>query len=58
MYCCFIVLIFYPVLQILVYTITAQVARLTTLPIDFSTKLPTKWYIAALVPRGATNLIF
>ena len=42
MYGCFIVLIFYPTpaLQILVYTISAQVVRLTTLPIDFSIKLP------------------
>ena len=51
MYGCFIVLIFYPnpALQILVYTISAQVVRLTTLPIDYSIKLPTKWYIATLV---------
>ena len=28
------------------------------LPIDFSIELPTKWYIATLVPWGATKLIF
>ena len=59
------VVLFYPTaaLQILVYTISAQVVRFTTLPIDFSIKLLTKWYIVTLVPRGgggggATKLIF
>ena len=42
----------HPALQILVYAIFAQVVRLTTLPIDFRIKLPTKWYIATLVPGG------
>ena len=60
MYGCFIVLIFYPThpLQILVYTISAQVARLTTLPIDFSIKLPSKWYIATCVPWGMQQIFF
>ena len=60
MYGCFIVLIFYPTpaLQILVYTISAQVVRLTTLPIDFSIKLHTKWYITTLVPRGCNETYF
>ena len=54
MYDCLIVLIFYPTptLRIPVYTILAQVVRLTTLPIDFNIKLPTNWYIAILVPMG------
>ena len=53
-------LYFYPIpaLQILVYTISAQVVRLTTLPIDFSITLPTKWYITALVPRGVQRNLF
>ena len=41
------------------YTISAQVATLKTLHIDFSIKLPTKWYIATLVtilvPRGCNE---
>ena len=47
-----------PALQILVYTISAQFVRLTTLPIDFSIKVPTKWYIATLVPRGVQRNLF
>ena len=39
----------------MVYKIPAQVARLKTLTIDFSIILPIKWYIATLVPRGATK---
>ena len=60
MHGCFIVLIFYhtPALQILVYTIIAQVVRLTTLPIDFCINLPTKWYIATLEPRGVQRNLF
>ena len=38
------------------YTIFAQVARLTTVPIDFSIKVPTKSYIATLVPRGCNDI--
>ena len=49
---------FTPVLQIHVYTNSAQVARLTTFPIDFTIKLPTKWYIATLVPRWAATKLF
>ena len=41
-----------PTLQILVYKISAHVPKLTTLTIDFSIKLPTRWYITTLVPRG------
>ena len=44
-----------PAQPILVYTIPAQVSRLTTLSIDFSIQLPTKWYIVTLVPRGCNN---
>ena len=47
-----------PALQKLVYTISAQVVILTTLPIDFTIKLPTKWYIATLVPRGCNETYF
>ena len=39
-------------IQILAYTITAQIARLTALPNGFSIKLPTKWFLATMVPRG------
>ena len=44
----FIVLIFlpYPCPTNTCLHISAQVVRLTTLPVDFSIKLPTKWYIA------------
>ena len=40
--------------SILVYKISAQVPKLTTFSIDFSIKLPTKWYmyITTLIPRG------
>ena len=41
-----------PTLQILVYKLSAQVPKLTTLSIDFSIKLPTRWYITILVPSG------
>ena len=41
-----------PTLQILVYKLSAQVPKLTTLSIDFSIKLPTRWYITTLVPSG------
>ena len=39
-----------------VNTVSAQVARLTTLPIEFGIKLPSKGYIVTLVPRGAPKL--
>ena len=60
MYGYFIVLIFCPTsaLQILVYTISAQVGRLTTLPIECSISLPTKWYIATLVARRVQRNFF
>ena len=48
----------YPCLQMFVYTISAQVVKLTTLPIEFGIKLPTKWYMAALVPRGCNETYF
>ena len=41
-----------PALQILVYTLSAQVVRLTTLPIEFSMKLPTKWYMRVWIGGG------
>ena len=52
MYGCLIVLMFlsYSCPIDLVYTISAQNAKLTTLPIGFNIKLPTKWYIATLIP--------
>ena len=44
--------------QISVYKLYAQVARLTTLCIEFSTKIPTIWYIATLVPLGVQRILF
>ena len=50
MYSCFIVLIFYPTLTYK-FLFTEFLHRMTTLPIDLSIKLPTKSYLATLVPR-------
>ena len=44
--------------QISVYKLYAQVARLTTLCIEFSMKIPTIWYIATLVPLGVQRILF
>ena len=44
--------------QISVYKLSAQVARLTTLCIEFSIKIPTMWYIATLVPLGVQRILF
>ena len=44
--------------QICVYKLSAQVARLTTLCIEFSIKIPTMWYIATLVPLGVQRILF
>ena len=41
-----------------VYKLTAQIARLTTLCIEFSIKIPTMWYIATLVPLGVQRILF
>ena len=41
-----------------VYKLSAQVARLTTLCIEFSIKIPTMWYIATLVPLGVQRILF
>lgn len=45
-------------LQKHVYKLSAQVARLTTLCIEFSIKLPTRWYITTLVPLGVQRNFF
>ena len=47
-----------PTLQNHVYKLSAQVARLATLCIEFSIKLPTVWYITTLVPQGVQRNIF
>ena len=44
--------------HISVYKLYAQVARLTTLCIEFSMKIPTIWYIATLVPLGVQRFLF
>ena len=44
--------------QISVYKLYAQVARLTTLCIEYSMKIPTIWYIATLVPLGVQRILF
>ena len=44
--------------QISVYKLYAQIARLTTLCIEFSMKIPTIWYIATLVPLGVQRILF
>ena len=44
--------------QISVYKVSAQVARLTTLCIEISIKIPTMWYIATLVPLGVQRILF
>ena len=45
-------------LQIIAYTISAQVARLATLPNDFSIKVPTKWYVTSLEPSWVQQNFF
>ena len=44
--------------QISVYKLSAQVARLTTLCVEFSIKIPRMWYIATLVPLGVQRILF
>ena len=43
-------------LQNHVYKLSAQVARLTALCIEFSIKLPTIWCITTLVPQGMQRI--